>query len=206
MLASYFTRGFIIGLSVAAPVGPIGVLCIRRTLAQGRLTGFISGLGAATADACYGAIAAFGLAVIATALVRQQNAIRLVGGLFLCYLGLRFLLAGAQSEAAHDSGTGLPGAYASTLLLTLANPTTILSFAAIFAGFGVAVTHGRGAAAPFVLVAGVFLGSAVWWLGLSVGVGLLRDKLASGLLAWVNRLAGVVIGAFGLAALASVLL
>ena len=205
MLVSYFARGFIIGLSVAAPVGPIGVLCIRRTLAQGRLTGFVSGLGAATADACYSAIAAFGLAVIATALVRHQDAIRLVGGLFLCYLGLRFMLSRATSETISVSRNGLPGVYTSTLLLTLANPTTILSFAAIFAGFGVALTHGRGAAS-LLLVAGVFLGSGAWWLALSVGVGLLRDKLASGLLAWVNRLAGAVIGAFGLAALASVLL
>lgn len=206
MLASYLVRGLIIGFSVAAPVGPIGVLCIRRTLAQGRLTGFISGLGAATADATYSAIAAFGLAVIADALVRQQTAIRLVGGLFLCYLGLRFLLSRAASGTAEDARKGLPGAYASTLLLTLANPTTILSFVAIFAGFGVAITHGHGAATPLVLVAGVFLGSAAWWLTLSFGVGLLRERMAPGLLSWVNRLAGVIIGAFGLVALASVLL
>lgn len=205
MLASFFARGLIIGFSVAAPVGPIGVLCIRRTLAQGRITGFISGLGAATADATYSAIAAFGLAVVADALVRQQHAIRFVGGLFLCYLGLRFLLSRAASDETRTTSKGLPGAYASTLLLTLANPTTILSFVAIFAGFGVAVAHDHGAATPFVLVAGVFVGSAAWWLTLSIGVGFLREKMAPGLLAWINRLAGVVIGAFGLVALASVL-
>lgn len=205
MLASYLGRGLIIGFSVAAPVGPIGVLCIRRTLSQGRLAGFVSGLGAATADASYSAVAAFGLAVIADALVRQQNVIRLVGGLFLCYLGLRFLLAPAASRVTSIPKKRLSGAYASTLALTLTNPTTILSFAAIFAGFGVAVTHGQ-RAASLALVVGVFLGSAAWWLILSLGVGLLRDKVASGLLAWINRLAGVVIGAFGVAALASVLL
>lgn len=206
MLVSYLARGLVIGFSVAAPVGPIGVLCIRRTLAQGRLTGFISGLGAATADATYSAIAAFGLAIIAGALVREQRAIRLVGGLFLCYLGLRFLLSRAASDQAQASGKGLPGAYASTLLLTLANPTTILSFVAIFAGFGVAVTRGEGAASPFLLVTGVFLGSAAWWLVLSLGVGQLRERMAPGLLSWINRLAGAIIGAFGLAALLSVVL
>ena len=206
MLASFFARGVIIGFSVAAPIGPIGVLCIRRTLAQGRLIGFISGLGAATADATYSAIAAFGLAVVAQALVRQQHAIRLVGGLFLCYLGLRFLFSRAASDEAQASGNGLPGAYASTLLLTLANPTTILSFVAIFAGFGVAVTRGEGAASPVLLVTGVFLGSAAWWMVLSLGVGLLRERIAPGLLSWINRLAGAIIGAFGLAALASVVL
>lgn len=205
MLASIFARGLLIGLSVAAPVGPIGVLCIRRTLAQGRLSGFVSGLGAATADACYSAIAAFGLAVIATALVRHQGAIRLVGGLFLCYLGLRFLMAHAATASAPAKTTGLAGLYASTLLLTLANPTTILSFVAIFAGFGVAVAHGSGVVS-LALVAGVFLGSTVWWLTLCVGVGLLRERLADSLLTWANRLAGVVIGGFGVAALASVLL
>lgn len=206
MLVSYLARGLVIGFSVAAPVGPIGVLCIRRTLAQGRLTGFISGLGAATADATYSAIAAFGLAIIAGALVREQRAIRLVGGLFLCYLGLRFLLSRAASDQAQVSGKGLPGAYASTLLLTLANPTTILSFVAIFAGFGVAVTRGEGATSPFLLVTGVFLGSAAWWLVLSLGVGQLRERMAPGLLSWINRLAGAIIGAFGLAALLSVVL
>ncbi|HEV2405323.1 MAG TPA: LysE family transporter [Ktedonobacterales bacterium] len=205
MLASIFARGLIIGLSVAAPVGPIGVLCIRRTLARGRLSGFISGLGAATADACYSAIAAFGLAVIATALVRHQDAIRLVGGFFLCYLGLRFLMARATPASVNVRKTGLAGMYASTLLLTLANPTTILSFAAIFAGFGVAVAHGSGVIS-LALVVGVFLGSSAWWLALSLSVGLLRERLADGLLTWANRLAGVVIGGFGVAALVSVLL
>ena len=140
-------RGFILGLAIAAPVGPIGVLCIRRTLAQGRLFGFVSGLGAATADALYGCVAAFGLTAISALLVRQQDLLRLLGGLFLCYLGVRTLLARPTDQSAAAEGQGLGGAYFSTLLLTLTNPITILSFVAVFAGLGVGGGNGYGAAA-----------------------------------------------------------
>src|SRR5881409_981452 len=132
----FFVRGVAIGFSIAAPVGPIGVLCIRRTLAEGRLCGFASGLGAATADAVYGCVAGFGLTAVSNLLVSQQTWLRLIGGLFLCYLGVKSFFAGpAQTAAAPKSGA-LAGAYASTFLLTLTNPMTILSFAAVFAGLG----------------------------------------------------------------------
>jgi threonine/homoserine/homoserine lactone efflux protein len=199
-----FLRGLVIGVSIAAPVGPIGVLCIRRTLADGRAAGFVSGLGAATADALYGAIAAFGLTAISDALVAHATGLRLGGGLFLCYLGVRTLLATPPAEPAAARAAGLAGAYLSTLALTLANPTTILSFVAIFAGFGAAAradTYGGAA----ILVLGVFLGSALWWLVLSGGVGRLGRRLAPGTLTWINRLSGLVIGGFGLLALASAL-
>jgi LysE type translocator len=123
-----FLRGLVIGFSIAAPVGPIGVLCIRRTLADGRAAGFFSGLGAATADALYGAVAAFGLTAISSVLIGQATWLRLGGGLFLCYLGIKTFLARPAAEATPARATGLIGAYVSTLLLTLANPTTILSF------------------------------------------------------------------------------
>src|SRR3712207_2953311 len=131
-----FLEGIIIGLAIAAPVGPIGVLCIRRTLADGRTSGFVSGLGAATADAVYGAIAAFGLTLITDFLLGGASWLRLVGGAFLLYLGIKTFLARPAERAAEVRGGGLPGAYASTLFLTLTNPTTILSFVAIFAGLG----------------------------------------------------------------------
>lgn len=198
---SVFGRGLLLGFSIAAPVGPIGVLCIRRTLAQGRLTGFASGLGAATADALYGGIAAFGLTVISGALVGAQVGLRLVGGLFLCYLGIRTLLARPAGVAAAASGQGLIGAFASTLLLTLTNPITILSFAALFAGLGVGSTGYTGAATLTVL--GVFLGSAFWWLLLSGGVSLLRQRFDLRAMRWVNRLSGAVILGFGLLILLS---
>jgi threonine/homoserine/homoserine lactone efflux protein len=194
-------RGFILGLAIAAPVGPIGVLCIRRTLAQGRTFGFVSGLGAATADAIYGCIAAFGLTAISALLVRQQDWLRLVGGLFLCYLGVRTLLARPTDQSAAAEGQGLGGAYFSTLLLTLTNPITILSFVAVFAGLGVG-RAGNDYAAAAAIVLGVFLGSAAWWFLLSGGVSLVRDKFDARAMLWVNRISGVIILGFGLFALA----
>jgi LysE type translocator len=136
-----FARGLVIGFSIAAPVGPIGVLCIRRTLADGRTTGLAVGLGAAAADAVYGAIAGFGLTAISTPLVRQQGALRMIGGLFLRYLGVRTFLARPADHAARASGAGLFGAFAATFGPTVANPATILSFVAVFAGLG---GRGRG--------------------------------------------------------------
>jgi threonine/homoserine/homoserine lactone efflux protein len=200
MDTGFFLRGLLIGFSIAAPVGPIGVLCIRRTLADGRATGFVSGLGAATADAAYGAVAGFGLTVVSGFLVRQSAWLQLVGGVFLCYLGLRTVLTRPAAQAAATRGSGLLAAYASTLVLTLTNPTTVLSFVAVFAALGLA-----GAAADYtaagVLVAGVFLGSALWWLLLSGGVGLLRTRLTAEGLRWINRVSGLVILAFGVVAL-----
>lgn len=195
-------KGFIIGLSIAAPVGPIGVLCINRTLAQGRLSGFLSGLGAATADAAYGAVAGFGLSFVTTLILGQQFWLRLVGGLFLFYLGLRTLLSRPAQTEAPVKGRGLAGAYVSTLFLTLTNPMTIISFAAVFAGLGIGARSGDYLAAS-ALVLGVFLGSAAWWLLLSLGVGALRGGLGLRGRIWINRLAGLVILAFGGLALAS---
>ena len=199
-------RGLVIGFSIAAPVGPIGVLCIRRTLADGRAVGFAAGLGAATADALYGAVAGFGLTVVSTALVGQQGWLRLIGGAFLCWLGARtFLARPAEAAAPATLGAGLAGAYASTLALTLTNPMTILSFAAVFAGLGVgAAGGGYGAAA--VLVLGVFAGSALWWLVLSGAVGLLRHRVTPRGLRWVNRASGTIIAGFGALALGSLAL
>jgi threonine/homoserine/homoserine lactone efflux protein len=202
MSVSIVLRGIILGFSIAAPVGPIGVLCIRRTLAYGRATGFVSGLGAATADMCYGAIAAFGLTAISSLLVSQSSWIRLIGGTFLCYLGIRTLLSKPAAQAAATGVYGLAGAYTSTLLLTLTNPATILSFVAIFAGLGLASTTG-GYGASALLVLGVFLGSALWWLLLSTIVGLLRTRLDLRALRWVNRLSGVILLGFGVFALLS---
>lgn len=193
-----------IGFSIAAPVGPIGVLCIRRTLAEGWAYGLVSGLGAASADAIYGSIAGFGLAFISNFLVSQQVWLRLVGGIFLCYLGLKTLLAKPAEQVSTGKGKGFLGAYASTFFLTLTNPITIISFAAIFAGLGLAVARGNYASAG-VLVLGVFMGSAAWWLLLSSGVGILRARFKPDLLRWVNRISGAIIIGFGIIALLSIL-
>jgi threonine/homoserine/homoserine lactone efflux protein len=200
----FYLKGLLLGFSIAAPVGPIGVLCIRRTLERGRLHGFISGLGAATADAFYGAVAGFGLTLVITLLTGLQLWLRLVGGAFLIYLGItafRRAVPMAPVKGAPQAG-GLAGAYASTLLLTLSNPATILSFLTIFAGAGV-VSSAHSVQAALALVAGVFSGSSLWWLLLSVLVAWLGARLGPRVLAWVNRLAGVMLGFFGLVILIS---
>lgn len=198
-------RGLVIGFSIAAPVGPIGVLCIRRTLADGRAMGLATGLGAATADALYGAVAGFGLTAVSGLLVAQQGWLRALGGAFLCWLGVRTVLARPAGEAAPVRGRGLLGAYASTFVLTVANPMTILSFAAVFAGLGLGGASADHAAAG-VLVLGVFAGSACWWLALSGIVAVLRHRVTPRGLRWVNRVSGAIIAAFGLAALGSLAL
>ncbi|MFC1961106.1 LysE/ArgO family amino acid transporter [Chloroflexota bacterium] len=204
-----FFSSVLIGLSIAAPVGPIGVLCIRRTLAEGRLYGLVSGLGAATADAIYGFVAAFGLTLITDVLLSRTALLQLVGGLFLAYLGGRTLFARPAEEAAPSTEVapstegvtvterrGIGGAYVSTFVLTLTNPMTILAFVGIFAGLGATAVGSYGAAALMVL--GVFTGSALWWFLLSGGVSLFWGRLDSGLsktqlLLWVNRISGVII-------------
>lgn len=203
---SLFPRGLIIGVSVAAPVGPMAVLCIRRTIAYGRFTGLVSGAGIASADAIYGAIAAFGLTSISSFLVDLQDLVRLVGGAFLIYLGYRTLRSHAADVAGSVDAKGAAhaAAYLSTLGLTLTNPATILSFAAIFSGFGIA-SEGAGAGSATALVVGVFLGSCLWWLLLTGGTSLLRGWLTSGRLTWLNRVSGAVILVFGALAIASVL-
>ncbi len=198
----FLLRGILIGFSIAALVGPIGVLCIRRTLAEGCTTGFVSGLGAAAADAIYGCIAGFGLTFVTRFLMDQQVWLRLFGGAFLCYLGVKTVLSQPAKQAASAKGSGLAGAYGSTFLLTLTNPMTILSFAAVFAGLGLVSAEGSYASAG-ILVLGVFAGSALWWLMLSGGVSLLRSKFDARKLEWVNRISGVIIAGFGVVALLS---
>lgn len=198
---SLLLRGVLIGISIAAPVGPIGVLCIRRTLSDGKLTGFLSGMGAASADMVYGAVAAFGLTMVSNLLVENAFWLRLIGGGFLLYLGLKTFLEKPADHAAQTSPTsGYFGAYLSTFFLTITNPMTILSFAAIFAGTMVS----RGTSSPIILVLGVFLGSAAWWLTLSLGIGWMRDRLTAKHMMWINRISGAIITAFGMFALFSI--
>ena len=201
---SFLLRGLIIGFSIAAPVGPIGVLCIRRTLAEGRGSGLVSGLGAATADAIYGFIAGFGLTFISNFLISQLVWLRLIGGGFLCYLGLRTFLSKPVEHVASAKGNGLFGSYVSTFFLTITNPMTILFFAAIFAGLGVGGAGGNYVSAA-VLVLGVFIGSALWWFILSGVVSVFRTKFNPHKLRWVNRISGIIITGFGLIALLSLI-
>ena len=189
-----------IGFSIAAPVGPIGVLCIRRTLSDGRAYGLVSGLGAAAADAVYGCIAGFGLTFVSNLLIEQQRWLRLGGGIFLCYLGIRTFLSRPHSQEAVTGGNGPFSAFASTFFLTLTNPITIISFAAIFTGLGIVSAQGDYFSAG-ILVAGVFLGSGLWWFILSGTVSFFRTQFNSDKMGWINRLAGIIIAGFGLLAL-----
>lgn len=199
-----FARGVLIGLAIAAPVGPIGVLCIRRTLADGQLAGFVSGLGAATADLIYGTVAVLGLTALADLLVGVSFWTRLLGGIFLCYLGLRTLRERPAERPAAVDGRGLAGAYLSTLFLTLTNPATIIAFTAIFAGLGAGSLY-RGYGEGLLLAGGVAAGSTLWWLMLSGAAGMLRTRVSPQGLRVVNIAAGLIILGFGLLALGSLL-
>jgi len=194
-----FFKGFVLGFSIAAPVGPIGLLCIQRTLARGRLRGIVSGLGAATADAVYGLIAAFGLTAVTQALLGAQFWLQLAGGVFLVGLGIRTL--GTQPAAGPSPGdsaaSGHAAAWLSVFVLTLANPATILSFLAVFAGLGVANPAG-GPGGALALVAGVFLGSAAWWGVLGFVTGLLRHQIGARGLRAVNLFSGASIVTLGI--------
>jgi threonine/homoserine/homoserine lactone efflux protein len=222
-LLLFLLKGLLIGFAIAAPVGPIGVLCIRRTFADGRAAGFATGLGAATADAMYGAVAGFGLTAVSGFLLGWQTEFQFFGGLFLLGLGIKTFLAKPSTQSARMEGQGLAGAWFTTALLTATNPATILSFTAVFAGAGLG-QQAYGGGEALALVAGVFLGSAAWWLMLSTFVERYRRKhpdfaafadgaiggavvtgvtvgMASKTLTRINQGSGVLLAAFGIAAL-----
>jgi threonine/homoserine/homoserine lactone efflux protein len=187
-------KGLAFGFLLAATVGPMWVLCLRRTLASGPLVGLASGLGIALADGFYGSVAAFGLTAISGFLLAHAFWIGLFGAAFLIYLGLRTLFASPHIEEQSEAPLSLPAALLSTLGLTLTNPPTIVAFAAIFAGLGLVSSADYGAAA--LIVAGVFAGSAAWWVILALAGGKLRNRIGPRLFRAVNIVAGVSILGF----------
>jgi threonine/homoserine/homoserine lactone efflux protein len=189
-----FAKGLLFGFLLAATVGPMWVLCFRRTLAQGALAGFVSGMGIAVADGLYGAVAAFGLTAISGFLLQHAYWIGLAGGAFLVYLGVRILLSNPATNGNEERKLSHPRAFVSTLGLTLANPPTILAFVAIFAGLGLASNADYGAASLVVL--GVFLGSASWWVLLAAGAGWLRSRVGPALFRFINGVSGLTILGF----------
>ncbi len=196
MAWNLFVKGLIIGFSLAMPVGPIGLLCISRTLARGRVAGLFSGLGAATADCIYGAVAGFGITFVSSFLVSHQMLLRLVGGIILVCLGVRIFFTVPSGRQNPQGELGPLKDYLSTLILTLTNPVTILAFAAGFATFGVGQGEGK-YALTIALVAGVFSGSALWWLILTGIVSFCRERIERGKLTFLNRISGLGIAAFG---------
>ncbi len=202
MELTVFLKGIIIGFAMAVPIGPIGIMCIRKTLTEGRIRGLIIGLGAATADLLYGCVAAFGLTVISNTLNSERIWIRLIGGGLLLFLGLRTFRALPANPNIPENNNGILRSYLTTVFLTLTNPLTIFAFIAVFAGLGLG--NGLSYFSATSLVAGVFIGSCLWFLSLSSGVTFFRKKLDMIGLRWVNRIAGVLIILSGVLAIVSV--
>ncbi|AMM93055.1 LysE family transporter [Peribacillus simplex] len=197
MTSEFLLKGLIIGFSIAAPVGPIGILCIRRTLENGRFVGFMSGLGAATADGLYGLIACLSLTVITNYLINQQLWFQLIGGIFLGYLGVKTYKSKPSNILTKSKNEQNIKAYISTFFLTITNPVTILSFIALFSGLGIANSD-IDLMAKLILVLGVFLGSILWWLFLSIVVSLLKNRINAYSLIIINKTSGLILLLFSL--------
>ena len=203
MSGALFLKGLAFGFLLAATVGPMWILCFRRTIAAGALIGFVSGMGIAVADGLYGAIAAFGLTAISGLLLSYSFWVGLVGAAFLVYLGIKALIGAPPAAGPEEKTIGLVKAFLSTLGLTLTNPPTILAFVAIFAGLGLASSADYGAASLIVL--GVFLGSAAWWIILSAAAARLRERIGPRLARAINIVSGVSILGFAAWQLAELL-
>ena len=198
-----FFKGSLIGFAMAAPVGPIALLCIQRTLSYGLLTGFIAGLGAATADAILGGFAGFGLTFIGGFITGHQQILRLLGGAFLMYLGIHIFRSSPAHHAA-QAQRGLWGTYFSTLALTLSNPMTIIAYTAVFSGFA-DIESIESTSLILSLIGGVFLGSALWWFILSFGMSLVRTRLTFRTVEIINKSSGIAIAVLGLIVLITLL-
>jgi threonine/homoserine/homoserine lactone efflux protein len=205
-VSSVVVRGFALGFAIAASPGPIFFLCLRRTLLKGRPIGLVSGLGVATADAFYAALAAFGVGALTSVLVEERRWLALAGGIALVILGLRTIVdRPAPAEAVPSTnGSGLGWAYISTLGLTITNPATIISFAALVAALGIGLSGGY--LRPFLLVLGVFLGSATWWGVLAGLVAGLRTRVTPKLVRGISTLSGLAIVALGVLAILSTII
>lgn len=190
-------KGFVVGLSIAAPVGPIGILCIKRTIEDGKFAGFVSGLGAATADGLYGLIAGLGLTMITSFLLDYQEWIQNVGVAFLFYLGIKIFISKPAATSAKAEGGNIYTAYFSTFFLTLTNPITILSFIAIFSGLGMSKVSEQSFSELYIVL-GVFLGSTLWWFLLSNFAGLFRKQATESSLLIINKISGSIILIFGI--------
>ena len=200
MLLDALFKGIAVGIVIALPVGPVGVLCMRRTLYEGVAYGLVSGLGAALADSLYGVVAGFGLTFIRDSLLLERDWLGAVGGLFLIAAGWKAMIKTGEYRPEPLAGERMAYAFGSTFALTLANPVTILAFAAIFAQIGVDAAAGYAGIA--LLVGGVFLGSLLWWVGLCFAVKALRRVGLTRL----GRLSGAALMVSGAALLAVSLL
>ncbi len=201
-MSSLLLRGFVLGFAVAATPGPIFFLCLRRTLVRGRLNGIVSGFGVATADGIYAAVAAFGISAITATISGERRWLVLGGGALLVILGVRIVIAKPKTvEARPANGVGLAGAYGSTLALTITNPATVISFAALAATLGAGISGGY--VRPVLLTVGVTLGSLSWWCLLAVLAAALRARITPRTVRLISTASGLAIILLGLAALVS---
>lgn len=206
MYLLFLVKGLIVGIVLAVPVGPVGVLCVRRAIFEGSFIGFLSGLGAAFADTIFGIIAGFGLTFVSDWLMGYQGLLRLAGGAFLLVIGVKSLLARTMPSPRTDRrAEDYLSIFFSTFALTITNPVTILAFVGIFSAMGFGGEEATLARAA-VLVSGVTLGSLAWWVGLSLGAGLFRKSLREVHLLWLNRASGVILAGSGGILLGSALL
>jgi threonine/homoserine/homoserine lactone efflux protein len=206
MLLAFFLKGIVVGVVIAVPVGPVGVMCVRRTIFEGKLAGFVSGLGAATADAVFGILAGFGLTAVSDWLIDYQQWLRVAGGCYLLYIGGSAFAAEPPRELESESDPeSLMRDFISTFVLTVTNPITILAFLGIFAAIGLSgaqATFGRAS----ILVLGVWIGSLIWWLVLSFGMGHFRHSIEPRHFAWINRGSGAILFLSGAALLITLII
>ena len=191
-------RGLILGFTIAAAVGPITLLVVRRTIEHGHLYGFVSGVGVAAADASYAGIAAFGLTAITSLLLSAHTLLGVVGGGVIAIVGARTMLTRAAAAAPDAARPGLLGGLASIYGLTMTNPLTIVLYAGVFAAIGLAA--GSGFLDAAVLTLAVLVGSTLWWVVLTSVVAFARDRLSPRVLTWVNRISGAALVVFGIGA------
>lgn len=199
---SFFLKGVVIGIIIATPVGPVGTLCVQRTITEGRINGFLTGLGATTADVIFGFIAAFGLTVVSNFLIDQQEWIRLLGGIIICIIGIRVFFLKAQKKINPTKSPNLFGPFGSAFLIAITNPITIITFAVMFAGFGLMGSDAKFGHASLT-VFGVFIGSAFIWLTLWGMSLMFRERFDFVRMTWVNKVAGIVIFIFGISSVLS---
>ena len=201
----YLVNGMVVGFSASIPLGPIGVLCIQKTINKGRMSGFMSGMGAASADTIYAIIAGFGLSFITNFIVSQQLVLRIIGAIILFYLGIRIFRTNPAIQIRREGrkSKNILADYFSILFLTLSNPLTIFLFGAVFAGFGIIEGNADFKSVLF-LVTGVFIGALTWWTLLTGVVNLFRSKFRLKRIWWINKITGILIMVFSVLALVSV--
>jgi threonine/homoserine/homoserine lactone efflux protein len=200
-----FFKGIVVGIIIAMPVGPVGTLCVQRTITEGKINGFLTGLGATTADVIFGFIAAFGLTVVSNFLIDQQEWIRLLGGIIICLIGVKVFFLETQKKITPTKSPNHFSAFGSAFLIAITNPITIITFVVMFAGLGLVTGSNSQYGSASLTVFGVFVGSGFIWLTLWGMSLVFRERFDFGRMKWVNKIAGIAILIFGVSTLLSLI-